>query len=152
MPCRGTCRKRATRSDRSRTPRHPAAPGEDDRAEIATYRRAFLIAALLTLPVFIAEMGGHVFPPFHHWLAMTFGETPVRVAQFLMTTLVLAGPGAVFFRLGLPALLRRAPDMNSLVVLGTSAAWAWSTLVTFAPMAVPRKRTACLFSRPLRSS
>ena len=26
-----------------------AAPGEDDRAEIATYRRAFLIAALLTL-------------------------------------------------------------------------------------------------------
>jgi Cu+-exporting ATPase len=27
--------------------------------------------------------------------------------------------------------------MNSLVVLGTSAAWAWSTLVTFAPSAVP---------------
>jgi Cu+-exporting ATPase len=27
--------------------------------------------------------------------------------------------------------------MNSLVVLGTSAAWAWSTLVTFAPTAVP---------------
>src|SRR6056297_2226348 len=114
-----------------------APPGEDDRDEIATYRRSFLIAALLTLPVFIAEMGGHVFPPFHHWLAMTFGETPVRVAQFLLTTLVLAGPGAVFFRLGVPALMRRAPDMNSLVVLGTSAAWAWSTLVTFAPTAVP---------------
>src|SRR6056297_1872526 len=114
-----------------------APPGEDDRDEIATYRRSFLIAALLTLPVFIAEMGGHVFPPFHHWLAMTFGETPVRVAQFLLTTLVLAGPGAVFFRLGVPALMRRAPDMNSLVVLGTSAAWTWSTLVTFAPTAVP---------------
>jgi heavy metal translocating P-type ATPase len=114
-----------------------AAPREEDRDEIATYRRAFLVAAVLTLPVFIAEMGGHVVPSFHHWLHMTVGETPLRVAQFLLTTLVLAGPGAVFFRLGVPALLRRAPDMNSLVVLGTSAAWVWSTLVTFAPTVVP---------------
>ena len=97
-------------------------------------------------------MGGHVFPPFHHWLAMTFGETPVRVAQFLLTTLVLAGPGAVFFRLGLPALLRRAPDMNSLVVLGQARPGAWSTLVTFAPMAVPESGRACLFRGRCRSS
>jgi Cu+-exporting ATPase len=82
-------------------------------------------------------MGGHLLPAFHHWLQMTVGQTPLRVAQFLLTTLVFAGPGAVFYRLGMPALLRRAPDMNSLVVLGTGAAWAWSTLVTFAPSAVP---------------
>jgi Cu+-exporting ATPase len=68
---------------------------------------------------------------------MTIGQTPLRLMQFALTTLVLAGPGAVFYRLGIPALLRRAPDMNSLVVLGTAAAWAWSTLVTFAPTAVP---------------
>jgi Cu+-exporting ATPase len=105
--------------------------------ETAPYRRAFVIAALLTLPVFVAEMGGHLLPAFHHWLHLTVGQTPLRVAQFLLTTLVLLGPGAVFFRLGMPALLRRAPDMNSLVVLGTGAAWAWSTLVTFAPSAVP---------------
>jgi Cu+-exporting ATPase len=82
-------------------------------------------------------MGGHLVPSFHHWLQMTIGQTPLRLMQFALTTLVLAGPGAVFFRLGIPALLRRAPDMNSLVVLGTSAAWAWSVLVTFAPTAVP---------------
>jgi Cu+-exporting ATPase len=82
-------------------------------------------------------MGGHLVPAFHHWLQMTIGQTPLRLMQFALTTLVLAGPGAVFYRLGIPALLRRAPDMNSLVVLGTSAAWAWSVVVTFAPTAVP---------------
>jgi hypothetical protein len=71
--------------------------------ETAPYRRAFVIAALLTLPVFVAEMGGHLLPAFHHWLHLTVGQTPLRVAQFLLTTLVLLGPGAVFFRLGMPA-------------------------------------------------
>ena len=36
-----------------------------------------------------------------------------------LATLVLAGPGARFFRQGLPALLRGPPDMNSLVALGS---------------------------------
>jgi Cu+-exporting ATPase len=108
-----------------------------DADQIAPYKRAFWIAALLTLPVFVTEMGGHVLPAFHHWLHMTLGETSLRVGQFLFTSLVLAGPGAVFYKLGVPALLRRAPDMNSLVVLGTAAAWSWSTLVTFVPSAVP---------------
>jgi Cu+-exporting ATPase len=112
-------------------------PDGGDRDETAPYRRAFLIAAVLTLPVFVAEMGGHLVPAFHHWLAMTVGEGPLRLMQFVLTTAVLAGPGAVFYRLGVPALLRRAPEMNSLVVLGASAAWLWSTLVTFAPSVVP---------------
>jgi Cu+-exporting ATPase len=130
--------------ERAGYPLHPLDPvgsasaaSADAPDEIAPYRRSFLIAALLTLPVFVVEMGGHLVPSFHHWLQMTIGQTPLRLMQFALTTLVLAGPGAVFFRLGIPALLRRAPDMNSLVVLGTSAAWAWSVLVTFAPMAVP---------------
>ncbi|MDP5348093.1 MAG: HAD-IC family P-type ATPase, partial [Paracoccaceae bacterium] len=57
--------------------------------------------------------------------------------QFLLTTLVLFGPGLRFFRLGLPALLHRAPDMNALVALGTSAAWGFSTVATFAPGILP---------------
>ncbi len=108
-----------------------------DADEAAPYRRAFILSAILTLPVFIVEMGGHMIPAFHHWLTMSFGQTPLRILQFVLTTAVLAGPGAVFFRLGVPALLRRRPEMNSLVVLGAGAAWAWSTVVTFAPELVP---------------
>lgn len=100
-------------------------------------KRQLILAALLTLPVFIMEMGGHLIPAFHHWQVATFGEFTTRLVQFALTTLVLFGPGAVFFRLGVPALLRGAPEMNSLVALGATAAWAFSTAVTFAPDLIP---------------
>lgn len=109
-------------------------PTPDDAAPT---RRAFFWAALLTLPVFVSEMGGHLVPAFHHWQMAQIGTFGVQILQFLLTTAVLLGPGRVFFRLGVPALLKGAPEMNSLVVLGTSAAWGWSTLVTFAPGLVP---------------
>lgn len=105
--------------------------------ETAPLRRAFLWAAALTLPVFVMEMGGHLIPAFHHWQMQSFGTFPLRLVQFILTTAVLFGPGRVFFRLGVPALFKGAPEMNSLVVLGAGAAWIWSTVVTFAPQIIP---------------
>ncbi len=105
--------------------------------EAAAWFRRFLIAAALTLPVFIMEMGGHLFPPFHHWIARTIGTPASWTIQFILTTLVLAGPGREFFIKGIPALRRMAPDMNALVVLGTGAAWLFSTVALFAPALLP---------------
>ena len=51
---------------------------------------------------------------------------------------MLFGPGLRFYRKGVPNLLRGAPDMNSLVVLGATAAWAYSVVATFAPGLLPR--------------
>ena len=34
----------------------------------------FLLAAVLTLPVFVLEMGSHMFASFHHWLASNLGQ------------------------------------------------------------------------------
>ncbi|WP_417600292.1 heavy metal translocating P-type ATPase [Pararhodobacter oceanensis] len=114
-------------------------------AEQASLRRAVLIAAVLTLPVFILEMGGHAVPAFHHWLYGAFGQFPVWVAQFLLASAVLFGPGLRFYRAGVPALIHGAPDMNSLVVLGASAAWAFSTVSTFAPDLLPEGTQAVYF-------
>ncbi|MCV2877097.1 heavy metal translocating P-type ATPase [Rhodobacteraceae bacterium XHP0102] len=107
------------------------------RDEQTTLKRQVILAALLTLPVFVMEMGGHILPAFHHWQVATFGHFTLHLVQFILTTIVLFGPGAVFFRLGVPALLRAAPEMNALVALGTMAAWAFSTVVTFAPALIP---------------
>jgi len=107
--------------------------------------RAVLLAAALTVPVFVLEMGGHAVPAFHHWLHGTFGQFPVWVVQFLLTSVVLFGPGLRFFRAGVPALLHGAPDMNSLVVMGATAAWGFSTLVTFAPSLFPHGTQAVYF-------
>ena len=65
------------------------------------------------------------------------GQTTLWSLQFLLTTLVMVWPGNGFYRIGLPALLRGAPEMNSLVALGTLAAWGYSTVVLFAPGLLP---------------
>lgn len=106
-------------------------------AEIGNLGRAVLIAGVATLPLFVLEMGSHFIPGMHHWLAETIGVQNWRLISFVLASFVLFGPGLVFFRKGVPALLRRAPDMNSLVVLGASAAWAFSTVATFAPTLLP---------------
>jgi heavy metal translocating P-type ATPase len=115
-------------------------PDRDARREQAqrSLNRDFWLALVLTLPVFIMEMGGHLFPPFHIWLMTKLGHDTSNLIQFILATLVLIGPGRRFFMQGVPALLRLAPDMNSLVVVGTSAAWGYSVVATFVPHWLPR--------------
>ncbi len=111
---------------------------EDRRAaEETTLRRDLILSAILSLPVFVMEMGGHLIPAIHHFIGSTIGMQASWVIQFMLTTLALAGPGRRFFRKGIPALLRAAPDMNSLVAVGTGAAYAYSVVATFLPAALP---------------
>ncbi len=117
--------------------------GADD--EVGRLARQAGLAAILTLPVFVTEMGGHVFAPFHHWLLGTFGAQPLWLMQFVLTTLVLAFPGRHFLTKGVPALLRGGPDMNSLVAVGTLSAWAYSSVVVFVPGLVPEAARAVYF-------
>jgi heavy metal translocating P-type ATPase len=105
-------------------------------AEVGSLVRSLGLAAVLTLPVFILEMGSHLVPSFHHWVMMTLGDWSWRL-QFVLTTIVLFGPGLRFFSKGLPALLRGTPDMNTLVALGSGAAWAYSVVATFTPGVLP---------------
>lgn len=99
--------------------------------------RSVIFSGLLTLPLLIAEMGSHMIPALHHWLAMSFGEGNIRLASFGLASIVQFGPGLVFLRKGWPALMRLAPDMNSLVMLGTGAAYFYSTAATFWPDLLP---------------
>jgi len=106
-------------------------------ASAQSLHHALWIAAALSLPVFTLEMGGHLFPEIHHLIGQTIGHQTSRTIQFVLTTLVLVFPGRVFFNKGIPALLRAAPDMNSLVAIGASAAWIYSSISTFAPQILP---------------
>ena len=106
-------------------------------AEARRLRRSVLIAGLLTLPVFILEMGSHVIPGMHHLIMDTIGMRTNWMIQFAFTTLVLFGPGLQFYTKGFPALFKGAPDMNSLVAVGTSAAYLFSVVALFAPGLLP---------------
>ena len=106
-------------------------------AEIARLGRMTLMAAVFALPVFVLEMGGHVFPAMMDFVNNTLGAQNSRLIQFVLTTIVLFGPGLQFYTKGYPSLLKGAPDMNSLVALGTSAAYGFSLVSTFAPEWLP---------------
>jgi len=131
----------AQRVTKAGYPAHPAqdtpAPETRQADEAALMKRRALISAALTLPVVILAMGGHMVPAFHHWIMGTLGTQTSWLIQFALTLAVLAGPGRIFLRIGLPALARMAPEMNSLVALGSLAAFGYSTVATFAPALLP---------------
>ncbi len=106
-------------------------------AEAAELKKSVILAALLTLPVFVLEMGSHLIPAVHMFVMDRIGMQNSWYLQLVLTTLVLFGPGLRFFRKGIPTLLRGTPDMNSLVVVGTLAAWGFSVVATFFPAVLP---------------
>lgn len=124
-------------------PLDPVARADDEEAlakkdaERAALRHDLRLAAVLALPVFILEMGSHLIPAMHRWVMASLGMQTNWILQFVLTTLVLLIPGRRFYTQGIPALLRLAPDMNSLVAVGTLAAYAYSVVATFLPGLLP---------------
>ncbi len=106
---------------------------EQERRALATQFKWSLIA---TLPLFLFEMGAHLFPALHHWIMANLGIWNWLI-QAALATFVMFGPGRVFYQKGLPAFARLTPDMNSLVALGSLAAWGYSLVATFAPQFLP---------------
>ena len=116
----------------------PAASQLDkSQAEITTLKRQVWIAALLTLPVFVMEMGSHLIPAFHHLLSNNIPILTQHIIQAVLTTAVLAGPGRHFFTHGFKALFHLQPEMNSLVAVGAGSAWLYSMVVLLLPALIP---------------
>ncbi|RVH07275.1 heavy metal translocating P-type ATPase [Sinorhizobium meliloti] len=123
---------------RKTKPAEASAGDENHRAaELGSLKSAVTISVLMTLPLFLMEMGSHFISGVHELIMGTIGMRNNLYLQFALATLVLFGPGLRFFRKGVPNLLRWTPDMNSLVVLGTTAAWGYSVVATFVPRVLP---------------
>jgi Cu+-exporting ATPase len=106
-------------------------------AEVRDLRRSVMLAAAASFPLFVMEMLGHLSAGVEQVIGATIGEPGWRLLSFALASFVLFGPGLRFYRKGVPNLIRFTPDMNSLVVLGATAAWAYSAVATFAPGVLP---------------
>src|SRR6266487_2281140 len=102
-----------------------AAEAAERHAEIADLTRRVIVGAVLTAPVLFAVMAHEVFGAawvpgvlLNHWVQLAL-ITPVM------------------FHTGWLALSHRSADMNSLITLGTTAAYGYSLLVTVAPGLFP---------------
>ncbi len=87
--------------------------------------RRFLYAAGLSLPVFVIAMS--------HGRITWLNPSDANAMQFLLTLPVVLYAGAPFYKSAWAALKHRAADMNTLVALGTGAAFGYSTLATLFP-------------------
>nr|WP_085462516.1 heavy metal translocating P-type ATPase [Mesorhizobium australicum] len=118
-----------------------AAPDDRQAAARAAEQKALardvIIAASLTLPLFLIEMAIHFIPGFHHSVESVISRQSLYLVYFALAGIVQFGPGLRFYRKGVPALLRGALDMNALVVLGSTAAFAYSVMATFASGLLP---------------
>ena len=122
-----------TESGYPSTPRTPTSSNDESlRVDHSSdLKRLTILATVLAIPVFAMEMGSHLFPFVNDFIATTIGTRTNQLIQFFLTTAVLFGPGLVFFKIGIPRLLRGHPDMNSLVALGTAAAYGYSVVSLF---------------------
>jgi Cu+-exporting ATPase len=102
--------------------------------EYLDMRRRFVVAAILALPVLVLGMSD-VVPgdPIAHVLSMRMRQW----LELVIATPVVLWAGAPFFARGWQSIVRRSPNMFTLIALGTGAAWAYSVVAVVAPGAFP---------------
>jgi Cu+-exporting ATPase len=101
-------------------------------AEVRDLSRRVSVGAVLTAPVFFAVMAHEVFSA--GWVPALLLN---RWWQLALVTPVMTYVGWPVHRTGWLALKHRAADMNTLITLGTSAAYGYSLLVTVVPGLFP---------------
>ncbi|MBB4147285.1 Cu+-exporting ATPase [Sphingobium scionense] len=101
--------------------------------ELVDMTRRFWIGLILALPVFILEMGGHIFPAVHHIVPMSVSIW----IQFALATPVVLWAGWPFFERGWASIQTRNLNMFTLIAMGTGVAWGYSVVATLAPQVFP---------------
>ncbi len=119
-----------------------SAPGLDPKVamqkEYLALKEDFQIALFFSLPLLVIAMLPMLHPSFMAWQmhlqpSMAFWQ----FLQLALATPVLFWPGKRFFRSGWRAYVDLSPNMNSLVMTGTGAAYGYSLLVTLLPQLFP---------------
>jgi len=102
--------------------------------ELVDMTRRFWVGLILTLPVFVLEMGSHIPGLGLHDLV------PPRISswiQFALSTPVVLWAGWPFFERAWASVVYRSLNMFTLIALGTGAAYLYSLFATFAPGMFP---------------
>ncbi|MCO7248224.1 heavy metal translocating P-type ATPase [Halomonas sp. Mc5H-6] len=111
-------------------------PTDNEDQERAELRRRVVLAAILTIPVVIIAMGKMI-PTFETLLTSLMSHRGWMGIEWLLTTPVQFYAGARFYRAGYAELRHFNPGMNSLVMIGSSAAYFYSVAALLVPELFP---------------
>ena len=103
-----------------------------DNPELLDMTRRFWIGLILTLPVTVLEMGGHLVD-----LGVWLTPNVDNAIQLALATPVVLWAGWPFFVRGWHSFVTRNLNMFSLIAVGTGVAWAYSVVATLAPQLFP---------------
>lgn len=101
--------------------------------ELVDMMRRFWIGLVLALPVFVLEMGSHLFPALHELV-------PTRTSiwiQLVLATPVVLWCGWPFFERAWASLVNHSLNMFTLIAMGTGVAWVYSMVAALAPGIFP---------------
>jgi Cu+-exporting ATPase len=103
-----------------------------DSPELRDMTHRFWGGLVLTLPVFVLEMGAHL-ADIHHLI----GQQASNWVQLLFGTPVVLWAGWPFFVRAWLSVKNRSLNMFTLIALGTGVAWVYSVVGTLAPRLFP---------------
>lgn len=101
--------------------------------ELVDMMRRFWIGLVLALPVFVLEMGSHLFSALHELV-------PTRTSiwiQLVLATPVVLWCGWPFFERAWASLVNHSLNMFTLIAMGTGVAWVYSMVAALAPGIFP---------------
>ncbi|TSA85520.1 copper-translocating P-type ATPase [Deinococcus detaillensis] len=106
-------------------------------AEVSHLRSQVVFSAVFAVPLLLLAMLPMLVPALDAALMRAVPMTALNWIMLALAAPVQFGPGRRFYRLGWASLKHRSPDMNALVMIGTSAAFFYSLAVTLAPQLFP---------------
>ncbi len=106
-------------------------------AELQALRRRVIFAGVPTAVILALQMLPMLWPPAALWLHVLIGESLLLYILFALASVVQFGPGLWFYRQGWKAGRTLHPDMHTLVMLGSSAAYGYSVVAMFLPGVMP---------------
>nr|WP_162247283.1 copper-translocating P-type ATPase [Rhizobium sp. Leaf453] len=101
-------------------------------AEYLDMRRRFWVGLVLSVPVLLLEMGGHLTN-----LHMVLGAQTSNWIQLVLATPVVLWAGFPFFERAWKSLVTMRLNMFTLIAMGTGVAWTYSVVATLAPDLFP---------------
>ena len=111
-----------------------AASGDGFDEELSDFKKRFLVALVLTLPIFILEMGGHFFD-----FSIILSAKTSQVIQLVLSSFVVFWSGLPFFKKAADSLKNRSPNMFTLIALGTGVAWIYSLVAVLFSTIFPQE-------------
>ena len=113
--------------------------------ELRLIRRDLIVAIAFTTPLLLLSMLPMAIPSLFEWLDTWTSERTINLVSFVLASLVQFGPARRFYRPGWESLRQLSPDMNSLIMIGTSTAYGYSLIATFFPNVLPTRTVEVYF-------